>query len=490
MFARRPDFCGTMLREVMKQLENTTLKPLPYRVFPISEVEGAFRHMAQAKHIGKIVVSLEEPQVMVAAASDQEARFRSDATFLITGGLGGFGLEIAQWMIEQGAHHLVLMGRGGTSSPEARDAVGTMQGAGAEVVVATGDVSNPDHVARVLADIDESMPPLRGVIHAAMVLDDVSVLEMDMDRLKTAMAPKMSGAWNLHSMTTSSKLDFFVLFSSAASLIGSPGQGNYVAGNAFLEGLAHYRRAQSQPAMTIQWGRLTEVGYVARHAEVGERLERVGLKGFSPKQAVTILGQLIQRNPIQMGVVRTDWKQWRKYHSATSVLLSHFIDEAASDASGDGGAAIRATLLSAEPDKRPPLVESYIQRELGRVLRLDPSRVDTQKPLHALGLDSLMAAELTTRIETDLGVTVPMAALSQGPTISQLAAQLLTFMTDASLPPAQAPSTSADTQGGLNDGATAEEMPVDVDQLSDQEVDSLLSKMLTEDELSSEEEGK
>jgi acyl transferase domain-containing protein/acyl carrier protein len=482
MFAARPDSCGTMLRHLMKEFENGTLRPLPFRVFPISDVEDAFRHMAQAKHIGKIVVSLREQEVLVADASDGATSFRTDSTFLVTGGLGGFGLKIADWMVAHGARHLVLMGRGGTGSPEAREAVETLRRDGAEVVVATGDVANPEHVARVVADIDGSMPPLRGVIHAAMVLDDASVLELNLDRLKTAMAPKMSGAWNLHTLTSNAPLDFFVLFSSAASLIGSPGQGNYVAGNAFLEGLAHYRRARSQPAMTIQWGRLTEVGYVARHEDVSERLERVGLKGFSPEQAVTMLGQLIQLNPIEMGVVRTDWSQWRKYHAAASVLLSHFVDEAAADTARDGRGVIRETLLSTEPRERPRLVESYIQRELGRVLRLDAARVDLQKPLNTLGLDSLMAVELTTRIETDLGVTFPLAALTQGSNISQLATQLLALVTASSVPAGGARSKKADARGvPPGDRAKAEDLSGNVDRLSDQEVDSLLGEMLDQD---------
>jgi len=481
MFAGRPEFCGTMLRELTKGFETDLLKPLPFRVFPIAEAESAFRHMVQAKHIGKIVVSLREQEVLVAPASDTPVAFRADGTFLISGGLGGFGLTVARWLVAHGARHLVLMGRSGARTPEAREAVEAVRQAGAEVVVATADVSKPDEVARVLADIEGSMPPLRGVIHAAMVLDDASVFELSLERLKTVMAPKMSGAWNLHTLTANAPLDFFVLFSSAASLIGSPGQGNYVAANAFLEALAHYRRARGLPAMTINWGRLTGVGYVARHEEVGERLERLGLKGFSPDQAVAALGRLLQQNPVQMGVVRIDWQQWRKHHSASSALLSHFAGEAAADASRDAAAVVRETLLSADVAERPRLLESYIQRELGRVLRLDPSRVDLQRPLNTLGLDSLMAVELTTRIETDLAVSFPMTTLTQGANVSQLAEQLLALLTDAAGP--SAPPAKAASPGPLAVVvARAPALPANLDDLSDQEVDALLTEMLTRNE--------
>jgi len=481
LFAKRSELCGTMLRDLMKGFETGALKPLPFRVFPISEAESAFSQMARAKHIGKIVMSLEEREVLVAAAADAATSFRADGTYLISGGLGGFGLTIAEWMVAHGARHLVLVGRSGAGSPEAREAVEALRRAGAEVAAPAGDISKPEDVARVLADVARSMPPLRGVIHAAMVLDDASVFEMSLERLRTVMAPKMSGAWNLHTLTADAPLDFFVLFSSAASIIGSPGQGNYVAANAFLEALAHYRRARGLPGMTIHWGRLTEVGYVARHEDVGERLERLGLKGFSPAQAMTTLGQLLQQNPVQMGVVRIDWQQWRRHYSPASALLSHFADEAADAASRNSAGVVRERLLSADAAERPRQLESYIQRELGRVLRLDPSRVDLQRPLNTLGLDSLMAVELTTRIETDLGVTFPLASL-QGANVSQVAEQLLATLTDSAVPPGPAPA-KADSKHPIAPAAPgAAALPADLAELSDQQVDTLLTEMLARDE--------
>lgn len=240
--------------------------------------------------------------------------------------------------------------------------------------------------------------------------------------------------------------------------------------------------------MTIHWGRLTEVGYVARHADVGERLERLGLKGFSPAQAVTALGQLILQNPVQMGVVRIDWPQWRRHYSPASLLLSHFADEAAADASRSAAGVVREKVLSADAAERPRLLETYIQRELGRVLRLDPSRVDLQRPLNTLGLDSLMAVELTTRIETDLGVTFPLATLTQGANVSQLAAQLLAILTDVAVPPGPAPTKTDSPRPPTSAAPGAAAVPADLDDLSDQQVDALLTEMLTKGEGASVEE--
>ena len=281
MFARRPDFCGTMLREVMKQLENTTLKPPSIPCLSHLGSRGRLSsHGASEAH-------RQDRCVSGGAAGDGSRCLRSGSEVPLRRYFPNYRRTRRVWSRDRSVDDRA---GGAPSRPDGKRRYELARGSGMpwERCRALGPrwwwrpvTSRIRTTSRVYWRTSTSpCLPLRGVIHAAMVLDDVSVLEMDMDRLKTAMAPKMSGAWNLHSMTTSSKLDFFVLFSSAASLIGSPGQGNYVAGNAFLEGLAHYRRAQSQPAMTIQWGRLTEVGYVARHAEVGERLERVGTEGI------------------------------------------------------------------------------------------------------------------------------------------------------------------------------------------------------------------
>ena len=188
---------------------------------------------------------------------------RSDGTYLITGGLGGLGLLVAQWMVQQGARHLVLLGRGDATSLT-REAISALEEAGARVVVARADVAQEEHVAGALVKIHDSIPPLRGIIHAAGVLDDGLLLNQNQERLAAVMAPKVQGAWNLHKLTLSAPLDFFVLFSSLASVLGSPGQGSYAAANSFLDALAHQRRALGLPSLTINWGPWDAVGMVAQ----------------------------------------------------------------------------------------------------------------------------------------------------------------------------------------------------------------------------------
>ncbi len=216
------------------------------------------------------------------AATDAPNLFRPDGTYLVTGGLGELGLLVAEWMVGRGAKHLVLVGRRGATG-EASRVVTRLREAGAEVLVAEADVAAEAEVAEVLARIGRSMPPLRGVIHAAMVLDDGVLLQMDGQRFDAALRPKVYGAWNLHRLTLDAPLDFFVLFSSAVSLHGSAGQGNYVAANAFLDSLAHHRRFLGLPALTVDWGRWAEVRQQPQQ-RLRERMALLGMRPLDPEQ--------------------------------------------------------------------------------------------------------------------------------------------------------------------------------------------------------------
>jgi NAD(P)-dependent dehydrogenase (short-subunit alcohol dehydrogenase family)/aryl carrier-like protein len=439
---------GEFFRELMRYFADGTFHPLPSRVFPISEVVGAFRYMAQAKHTGKIVLALRGQEAWIAPAVSQALPFRSDGTYLITGGLGGFGLAVAQWMVEHGARHLVLMGRSGVSSSEAERTLEAMRQAGARVVVAQADVVEEQQVAEVLADIDQSMPPLRGLIHAAMVLDDGFLSQLNRERFKRVMAPKVIGAWNLHTQTLSAPLDFFVLFSSVTSLVGNPGQGNYVAANAFLDALAHYRRARNLPALAINWGAIGEVGYLARHGEVGEHLGRQGLTAFTTREATAVLGQLLQQNPVQMGAININWQKWSKFtpEIAVSPRFSHLINEAQDEqkAGGQQGGAdsLLNALLTAAREERQQVLESRLCEQIARVLGASADELDTEQPLTSFGLDSLMAVEMSHWIGNELEMDVPTMALIQTPNIAQLAAQILDQL-DARLTAASFPTPAA-----------------------------------------------
>jgi NADP-dependent 3-hydroxy acid dehydrogenase YdfG len=265
----------------------------------------AFRFMAQARHIGKIVISLVDQNVQILPSRQETARpgtaqIKPDATYLITGGLGGLGLAVASWLTQQGGRHLMLVGRSGAGnlSPEGQQTLAELQAAGVEVKIAAADISQADQIAAILRQLAESMPPLRGVIHAAGVLDDGVLLQQTPQRIHTVIAPKAIGAWHLHRLTDGEALDFFVMFSSITAPFGSPGQGNYAAANAFLDGLAHHRRGLGLPALSINWGPWGQIG-LAAHRQQGGMQGLQGLSAIRTAVGLEIFGRLLEINPPQ-----------------------------------------------------------------------------------------------------------------------------------------------------------------------------------------------
>jgi natural product biosynthesis luciferase-like monooxygenase protein len=364
--------------------------------------------------------------------------FRPDGSYLITGGLGELGLLVAEWMVRRGAKHLVLIGRRGATG-EAEQVVARLREAGAEVVVVGADIAAEAEVAEVLERIGRSMPPLRGVIHTAMVLDDGVLLQMDRRRFDAALKPKVYGAWNLHRLTLDDPLDFFVLFSSAVSLHGSAGQGNYVAANAFLDSLAHHRRSLNLPALTVDWGRWGEVRQQPQQ-RLRERMALLGMRPLDPEQGLQALEWLLRHDATQAVVMSVNWPQVFESlpASANSHVLSRLVREVADPRRADAAGATpgdRATALALSPDERRIWLESHIKTSVGQVLRLDASELDVDRPLNMMGLDSLMAIEIKNRVETSLGLNLPLVSLLEGPSVAQLAARLSNELSE---PPPQA----------------------------------------------------
>jgi len=487
---QRPEMLGAMFQELMQWAERGEIRPLLYRVFPISNVIGAFRYMAQAKHLGKIVLSMQEREIPVAPPIVGEVSFRADATYLMTGGLGGFGLTVAQWMVEKGARHLVLTGRSGAKSPEAQAAVEAMRNSGAEVVVLKADVTDRAQVRQVLDQIKQSMPPLKGVFHAAMVLKDCLMMNLTEERFREVWEPKVLGAWNLHVETQDMELDSFVLFSSLASIFGTGGQGNYASGNAFVDSLAYYRQARGLPALTISWGFLGQVGWVARHDDIAKRLEHQGVNSFTPQQALALFGRFIQTQPAHVGVMNMDWRKWGESlgRSTISTRFRHLVQSAGSgdDESQKSGSQARAALLAATGADRRAMLENLLREQVARVLGASPAKLDVERPLTELGLDSLMAVELRNWIEGDLRLSLPAVELMRGPSVSRLTDLLGEQLSGTSTAPAAAAAKPAPTDKpvGLNGSAGLNgkhhepvQPAANVEDLSEEEVDALLEQM-------------
>jgi myxalamid-type polyketide synthase MxaE and MxaD len=395
------------------------------------------------------------------------------ATYLIVGGLGGVGLVVAKWLVAQGARHLALLGR---SAPavEAWPALAALRAAGAEVVTFQADAAREAELAAALAQIKAGMPPLRGVIHAAAVLDDGLLIHLTPERLQSTLRPKADVALHLHALTADSPLDFFVLFSSLAGLLGAPGQANYAAANAFIDALAHHRCALGLPALSINWGPWAEVGQAAARADRGQRLAHRGLASIPPQLGVTALGRLLNTDRPEIAVMSFNLRQWREFYPAAAAmpLLSVLAaDQPASEASRATG-AMRATLAGLPAGQRRPALEAHLRAQIAEVMQLDPAQLASATPLGSLGLDSLMGLEIRNRLEASLGLTIPATLIWTYPTIAALTAHLALTL---DLPPDEPPASAS---GASSVSAELRRTAAQIADLSDAEMEALLLKKL------------
>jgi len=420
-----------MLTELMGQFREGTLRPLPLRLFRQEEVADAFRFMAQAGHIGKIIVSqhVGDTGRREELSAGRPIPLNGDASYLVTGGLGGLGLQVARWMVRRGARHLILMGRS-EASAEARETIERLNREGAEVVVVQGDVSRVEDVARAFG---RATPPLRGIVHCAGILDDGVLLQQGWDRFAKVMSPKVAGTWNLHLLSRSASLDFFIICSAFASLIGAAGQGNYTAACAFQDLLAHYRRAKGLPATSINWGSWSEVGMAAR-GRADARLHIQGISSFTPDEGVRVLERLIGASPVQSAAVRVNWPKFIRYFYPECDVPRFFElllpteegttrkPERHKDRKGD----LLKQLQEAMPAESRKVLQNFIQGLLIQELRLDPSfRLDSRQGLKEIGVDSLMNMTLRNHLQSSLGHHLPSTLTFDYPTIEALVDYLL-----------------------------------------------------------------
>ncbi|HEY7170340.1 MAG TPA: SDR family NAD(P)-dependent oxidoreductase [Vicinamibacterales bacterium] len=359
--------------------------------------------------------------------SPDSAAVRADGAYLVTGGLGGVGLTIAQWLVDRGARHVVLTGRRAPSS-QAAEQIERLEKQGAHLACVQADVSVAADAARALS-LPAGWPALRGIVHAAGVLDDGLLAQQEWRRFRAVLAPKVAGAWHLHRLTSGCELDFFVLCSSAAALIGSAAQGSYAAANAFLDGLAHARRARGQAALSVNWGPWAEVGMAARTSSQAGRWKEQGLGLLSPQTAVKALDALLGDQATETVVLSMDWaKLLAQYpRGAEPKLLAEL-------GSGDGDRvapasaarpALAAEFAGAPPAKRRVLITTQVRQIAFQVLGLDANAaIDSRRGFQDLGLDSLMALDLRNRLQQVFGVSLPATLVFDYPTIESLSSHL------------------------------------------------------------------
>jgi NAD(P)-dependent dehydrogenase (short-subunit alcohol dehydrogenase family)/acyl carrier protein len=457
-----------MFDEILEGLTKRELQPLPVKVFPLERIQDAFRYMAQAKHIGKLVA---RPR---GAGARHAPIVSGAATYWITGGLGGIGLETARWLVGLGAKTLVLSGRHAPST-RALDTIRELEQQGATVRIVAADAADRIQMLKILQDIERELPVLRGVVHAAGMVDDAPILLQNWDRMRQVLSGKAHGAFVLHELTIDLKLDFFVLYSAAGLLLGALGQSSYAAANAELDALAAARHQLGLPALSVAWGTWADVGMAAKLASEGSDVWSArGLGKITPAAGFASLERLMREDVVHAAVLPIDWQQFLGQlpdgaeRSFFSQLTS--VNRRAESAQRQEVSSLLSTILSMPGFQRRAALVAHLSQKALHVIGLDPKTLLNPKvPLKELGLDSLMAVELRNTLARSTGHPLPATLLFDYPTLDGLADQLMRVLSLDAEPTAGSTTISA--------SATASAQSA-VAELTDDEAEALLLREL------------
>ncbi|CAM3141535.1 ACP S-malonyltransferase [Mycobacterium colombiense] len=407
-----PERIRGLLGEVSDALASGEIMPVRAEIYPLTEAKSAFRRMQQARHIGKIVVQMPRP-----------LQPRGDRSYLITGGLGALGLQTASYLAQLGAGDIVLTSRR-LPDADAQAAIATiMERYRCRIHTFTADVGDEVQAGELIARIRAELPPLAGVAHLAGVLDDGLLPQQSPDRFRTTLAPKAFGAYHLHLLTMDDDLEFFIMYSSASSVLGSPGQANYATANALLDGLVAERQAGGLPAVAVNFGPWAKGGMATSHA-ARANLGAQGMIPLEPTAALSALGEVLGQGTAQAVVIKANWQRAAKMLGGSRPpLLDHVLPSAAEATQGDS--ELLRQLHEVPDAQRADFLTEFLQREVQSFLRLAQPPAATSRFLD-LGTDSLMAVELRNRLYGQFGgaFTISATAVFDYPTIRSLAEYL------------------------------------------------------------------
>lgn len=450
-----------MYDDLLAALADGTIRPLPVTSFAFEEAAEAFRFMAQARHVGKIVIR--------APVTAHGPRIGPEGSYWITGGLGALGLATARWLVSRGARHLALSGRSAPTSA-ATATIRELESAGARVVVLSTDAGDADQMRLALATIDATLPRLAGVVHAAGALDDGVLARQSWGRARAVMRGKADGAWHLHALLRERPLDFFVLYSAAGWLLGASGQGAYAAANAALDSLAMARHAAGLPALSVAWGRWNMGMAAGADAPWTAR----GLGAIDAAEAFPRLERLLQAPVARAVILPIDWTRFlaqlppgvdRRFFGAVAPTERVRTPE-------PGRGALLARLRSLAPTRRRDALMEHLAERATQVLGLDRrTPIDSSRALKDVGLDSLMAVELRNALARSTGHPLPATLLFDYPTLDALAAHLVRVLELEGAPSAAAPSADGAASVAVSTLAA-------VSALSDDEAEALLLREL------------
>ncbi len=456
---REPETIRAMLERVMDWLARGELAPLPRRVFARRDVRQAFRELMQARHVGKLVIA--------DADAGERQSLDPDATYLISGGLGALGRAVAEHLVERGARQLVLLARR-SPTPEARRSIAAIERRGAQVRVERVDLSSWAEVEAAFARLG-SLPPIRGVLHLAGVVDDGVLVEQSRERLAAVFGPKVAGAWHLHRATESLALDFFVLFSSAAALLGSAGQGSYAAANAVMDALAEHRRLRGLPGLSVAWGPWASIGMASEvDPDSAASWRRRGLRALTPTAGLAALDELLDRRAEgHVAVLPIDWSAYARWAGpGSSRLFARLVGP--SDAHESSTPALLTTLAELPVSEHQAHIREHLRRRIRDTLGFDGDRlIEDRRRLFDLGVDSLTAVELRNRLSADTGLALGSTLIFDHPTVESLAAHLHGLLTPTITASPSEPSSLARSEADDDDLSA---LLAEIDAMDDDEI--------------------
>ncbi|MBS1799661.1 MAG: SDR family NAD(P)-dependent oxidoreductase, partial [Acidobacteria bacterium] len=433
-----------LLREILALLQRKIIAPLPVTEF--DDAKEALKFMAQARHIGKIVVGGRE-------ADGRRFVVRADATYMVTGGFGGLGLLVAEELVKDGARHIVLAGR---REPDvhAQAAIGRMRDLGATVKIALLDIADARGLDEALRQVPDAAP-LKGIVHCAGVLEDHGFLEQTAKGLRDVMRPKAMGAWNLHRATQGVALDFFVMFSSAAALFGSAGQANYAAANAALDALAEHRRSLKLPACSIQWGPWRSRGMAER---IKTDIDKVGLSEIDAGAGYEAMKSAVESGRAVVAAVAVS--SWSRFAGGRPASANGLLEELVEvqNVAIEKKQGLTVEILNVTEKDRREFLCGYLRERTVAILSLaQNTRIDEDEALYDLGLDSLMAVELRNTLAAALERQLSPTLVLDYPTLRTLTDYLL-----------------SEVAGEMKPIESEVEIPEDIRTISDDEAEKLL----------------
>jgi acyl transferase domain-containing protein/acyl carrier protein len=461
-----PDLVRRMYERLVGLLADGSIPAPLVRSFPVAETQAAFEFMAKALHTGRLAVT--HPAL-------GRSGIRDDASYLVTGGMGALGLAVAEWLVTQGAAHVILTGRSAPGK-NAERVIQELRSRGASVEVSLGDIADEDGLPD---GRDTGLPPVRGVIHAAGVVDDAIVQRVDSERLQRVLRPKTKGTANLVRATADTDLDFLVFFSSGSSILGSPGQIAYSAANAYLDGTAHHLRSLGRAAVSINWGAWQGDGMVARaDARMSTEWAARGIGTLSHEDGMQALEAAIGIGRPQLAVLPIDWSKFFASTGAEAVptLLSELRPDIAGAATEtpDDRPSLVDSLVGLSDKQRLTVITREVRKEVAAVLGVAVDEIEVRAGLTEQGMDSLMAVELAGRLGRLLGLTLATTFAFDHPTLGALAA----YLDEQVRPDAPAANGSAEEINGQDTSDLG-----DLDDLSEQDLEAALRRELEQTEI-------